>query len=109
MMEGDKNSTLSWREHGVTQDPSGKRHDLEKVAIVTGAGSGIGRAVALALQSTGYSVVLAGRRIARLEQTIAMAAQPGGKMLAVPTDVSQPISFRAFLGRIHVEFGVREF
>jgi len=45
----------------VTQDPSRKEHDLEKVAIVTGAGSGIGRAVALALQSAGYSVVLAGR------------------------------------------------
>jgi NAD(P)-dependent dehydrogenase (short-subunit alcohol dehydrogenase family) len=89
----------------VTQDPNGKGHDMEKVAIVTGAGSGIGRAVALALQSTGYSVVLAGRRIARLEQTIAMAARPGGKMLAVPTDVGQPDSVRALFARTHDEFG----
>ena len=66
-----------------------------KVAIVTGAGSGIGRAVALAMQSAGYSVALAGRRMAELEQTAAMADQAGGSMLPIPTDVRQPDSVRA--------------
>ena len=46
---------------------------MHKIAVVTGAGSGIGRAVALTLQSGGYSVVLAGRRAAELEQTAGMA------------------------------------
>ena len=51
---------------------------MHKIALVTGAGSGIGRAVALALQAAGYSVVLAGRRAAELEQTAALA-NPGGR------------------------------
>ena len=70
-----------------------------KIALVTGAGSGIGRAVSLALQSDGYSVVLAGRRAAELERTAAAAKQSGGKMIPVPTDVSQPDSVRALFAR----------
>jgi len=66
-----------------------------KVAIVTGAGSGIGRAAALALQAAGYSVTLAGRRMAELEQTAAMAGEGGGPMLPISTDVRQPDSIRA--------------
>lgn len=66
-----------------------------KVAIVTGAGSGIGRAAALALQSAGYLVSLAGRRLAELEQTAALASQSGGAMLPIATDVRQPESVRA--------------
>src|ERR1035437_5348244 len=54
--------------------------DIGKIALVTGAGSGIGRAVSLALQSAGYSVVLAGRRAEALERTAASAASPGGRM-----------------------------
>jgi NAD(P)-dependent dehydrogenase (short-subunit alcohol dehydrogenase family) len=89
----------------VNQDASGTGRDLEKVAIITGAGSGIGRAVALAFQAAGYSVVLAGRRIGDLEQTTAMAGSRGGKMTAVPTDVSQQDSVRALFARTRDEFG----
>jgi len=63
-----------------------------KVAMVTGAGSGIGRAVSLALAAHGYSVVLAGRRLEKLEQTAAMAAPGSGRMLSIQTDVGQPDS-----------------
>ncbi|MEW1771780.1 SDR family oxidoreductase [Streptomyces sp. NPDC086777] len=59
-----------------------------KIAVVTGAGSGIGRAVAVELLRTGWSVALAGRRSARLEETAALA--PDGASLAVRADVSQP-------------------
>jgi NAD(P)-dependent dehydrogenase (short-subunit alcohol dehydrogenase family) len=76
-----------------------------KVAIVTGAGSGIGRAAALALQSAGYSVTLAGRRMAELEQTAAMAREGGGPMLPVSTDVRQPDSIRALFAATDHRFG----
>lgn len=67
-----------------------------KIALVTGAGSGIGRAVSLALGSAGYSVVLAGRRKEELEKT---AAQ-GKDMLVVPTDVTNPESVNALFSRL---------
>jgi NAD(P)-dependent dehydrogenase (short-subunit alcohol dehydrogenase family) len=76
-----------------------------KIALVTGAGSGIGRAVSLALQSAGYSVVLAGRRAAKLDETVASAGPSGGKMLAVPTDISQPESVRALFAKTQAAFG----
>jgi NAD(P)-dependent dehydrogenase (short-subunit alcohol dehydrogenase family) len=76
-----------------------------KIALVTGAGSGIGRAVALALQSAGYSVMLAGRRAAELEKTAAAATSSGGKMLAVPTDVSKPDDVQALFARTREAFG----
>ncbi len=76
-----------------------------KIAIVTGAGSGIGRAVALAMQSAGYSVSLAGRRIAELEQTASMADQAGGTMHVVQTDVRQPDSVRALFAATRDKFG----
>ena len=76
-----------------------------KVVLVTGAGSGIGKAVSLALQAAGYSVVLAGRRAAELEKTAATADPNGGKMLAVPTDVSKQESVRALFARIGEVFG----
>jgi NAD(P)-dependent dehydrogenase (short-subunit alcohol dehydrogenase family) len=76
-----------------------------KVAIVTGAGSGIGRAAALALQSAGYSVTLAGRRMAELEQTAAMAQEGGGPMLPISTDVRQPNSIRALFAATDHRFG----
>lgn len=77
----------------------------DKVAVVTGAGSGIGRAVSLALQSAEYSVVLAGRRSQELEQTAVLAKPSGPKMLAVPTDVSQPNEVRALFAKIQESFG----
>jgi NAD(P)-dependent dehydrogenase (short-subunit alcohol dehydrogenase family) len=76
-----------------------------KVAIVTGAGSGIGKTVALALVQEGYAVVLAGRRAALLEQTAAEGAALGGRALAVPTDVSDPASVRALFARTRETFG----
>ena len=66
-----------------------------KVAIVTGAGSGIGKAVALALLKEGYSVALAGRRADALEQTVKAAGAAASRALAVPTDVTKPESVRA--------------
>jgi NAD(P)-dependent dehydrogenase (short-subunit alcohol dehydrogenase family) len=76
-----------------------------RIALVTGAGSGIGRASALALQSAGYSVALAGRRPAELEKTAALANPSGGKMLAVATDVSKPESVNALFEAVKAEFG----
>jgi NAD(P)-dependent dehydrogenase (short-subunit alcohol dehydrogenase family) len=76
-----------------------------KVALVTGAGSGIGRAVSLALQTAGYSVVLAGRRAAELQKTAALASPAGGRMLAVPTDVGKPEAVRALFAATRETFG----
>jgi len=76
-----------------------------KVAIITGAGSGIGRGVALALQGAGYAVALAGRRAAELEQTAGLATPDGGPMLPISTDVRQPESIRALFDRTEDRFG----
>jgi NAD(P)-dependent dehydrogenase (short-subunit alcohol dehydrogenase family) len=76
-----------------------------KVALVTGAGSGIGRAVSLTLQRAGYSVVLAGRRKAELDRTVSLADPNGGRMIAVPTDVSQPDAVRALFAVTKETFG----
>ena len=76
-----------------------------KIALVTGAGSGIGRAVSLTLQRSGYSVVLAGRRAAELERTASLADAGGGRMLAVPADVSQPDAVRALFAATKENFG----
>jgi NAD(P)-dependent dehydrogenase (short-subunit alcohol dehydrogenase family) len=76
-----------------------------RIALVTGAGSGIGRASALALQAAGWSVALAGRREAELEETAKRAQTGGGKMLPVATDVSRPESVKALFDRVAKEFG----
>lgn len=76
-----------------------------KVAIITGAGSGIGRAVALAMQGAGYSVALAGRRIAKLQETAGMADARGGEVLVVPTDVSQPDQVKQLFSQTRERFG----
>ncbi len=76
-----------------------------KIALVTGAGSGIGRAVSLAMHSAGYSLVLAGRRAAELERTAASGKPSGGKMLPVPTDVSKPDEVRALFAKTKETFG----
>ena len=75
--------------------------ETEKVAIVTGAGSGIGRAVARTLAREGYAVGLAGRRAEALEET----AAEGGRMLAVPTDVGDPASVANLFARTKEAFG----
>jgi NAD(P)-dependent dehydrogenase (short-subunit alcohol dehydrogenase family) len=76
-----------------------------RVALVTGAGSGIGRATALALLKEGYSVVLAGRRAEALAQTTALAGPDGARALAVPADVTDESSVRALFARTKEVFG----
>ncbi|HEV3199942.1 MAG TPA: SDR family oxidoreductase [Bryobacteraceae bacterium] len=76
-----------------------------KFALVTGAGSGIGRAVSLAFHNAGYSVALAGRRAPQLEQTAQAAEPSAATMLAIPTDVSDPAAVRALFGKIKEVFG----
>jgi len=76
-----------------------------KVAIVTGAGSGIGKATALALLKEGYSVALAGRRADALEQAVKDAGAAASRALAVPTDVSDPASVRALFAKTKEKFG----
>ena len=73
-----------------------------KVAIVTGAGSGIGKAAALALAEAGYSVTLAGRRADKLEE---VAGEAGEASLAVPTDVTDPESVRQLFAATTERFG----
>ncbi len=76
---------------------------MEKIALVTGAGSGIGRAVALALAKDGFAVVLAGRREAALAETAALAPQT--TMLAVRTDVTKADSVAALFATVKDRFG----
>jgi NAD(P)-dependent dehydrogenase (short-subunit alcohol dehydrogenase family) len=76
-----------------------------KIAIVTGAGSGIGRASALALLKAGYSVVLAGRRQDALDESIAHAGDAGSRAMAVATDVADPASVKNLFDRTKERFG----
>lgn len=75
-----------------------------KVALVTGAGSGIGKQVTLALLEAGYAVALAGRRKGPL-QDVAQASGKSGETLVVPSDVSKPASVKALFARIAKRFG----
>jgi len=77
----------------------------DKVALVTGAGSGIGRTVAIALLKDGYRLVLAGRRKDPLEQTAQDAGSAPGRALVVPADVSLPDSVRALFRTTKEAFG----
>jgi NAD(P)-dependent dehydrogenase (short-subunit alcohol dehydrogenase family) len=77
----------------------------DRVAIVTGAGTGIGKAAALALLNDGYRVVYAGRRKEPLEQAIASAGASASRALAVPTDVSNPASVQALFAKTKEAFG----
>ena len=76
-----------------------------KTALVTGAGTGVGKAVALALLKDGYRVALAGRRREMLEQTVKEAAAAGKNALAVPTDVGKPDQVDALFAKIGEKFG----
>jgi len=76
-----------------------------KVALVTGAGTGIGKAVALALMREGYAVTLAGRRQDKLDETAAEGRALGAQSLAVQTDVSDPDSVKAVFARTKATFG----
>lgn len=78
---------------------------MRKVALVTGAGSGVGKAVTLAFLQAGYHVVLAGRRADALAQTIAEAGEAGERALAVPTDVRDPEAVTALFAQTEAAFG----
>ncbi|KJY37044.1 MULTISPECIES: SDR family oxidoreductase [Streptomyces] len=75
-----------------------------KIAVVTGAGSGIGRSVALALAGAGWSVAVAGRRIQPLEETAAAAGE-GADVLPVRADVSDPADVAALFGAVRERYG----
>jgi len=77
----------------------------KKVAIVTGAGSGVGRAVGLVLLSEGYHVALAGRRKDALEQVAGEAGPARSRALVVPTDVRDPEAIRALFAQTKSAFG----
>jgi NAD(P)-dependent dehydrogenase (short-subunit alcohol dehydrogenase family) len=77
----------------------------EKVAIVTGAGSGIGRATALALLREGYAVALAGRRLDALQKTVAESGLDDRRTLAVATDVTEALSVHALFEKTRAVFG----
>ncbi len=77
----------------------------DKIAVITGAGSGIGRASALALLEAGFAVVLAGRRRAMLEETATLAKAPPPRTLIVPTDVSDPASIAALFDAVKQTYG----
>jgi NAD(P)-dependent dehydrogenase (short-subunit alcohol dehydrogenase family) len=77
----------------------------DKVAIVTGSGSGIGRAVATTFLKAGYKVVLAGRRADALQETISLSGIHASNSLAVPTDVGNPESVTALFAATKSKFG----
>ena len=82
-----------------------KNHAAMKIAIVTGAGSGIGRSAARTLLREGYAVVLAGRRRETLEETAAAAGQAQNRALPVPTDITDPASVRALFAKTREAYG----
>ena len=77
----------------------------KKIALVTGAGTGVGRAVTLALMREGYAVVLAGRRKDKLEEVAREGAQTPGEALTVPADVADPASIKALFGKTKETYG----
>lgn len=78
---------------------------MKKIALVTGAGTGIGKASALALLRAGYGVVLAGRRAELLDKAIADAGDLGAHALAVPANVADPASVKALFAATFARFG----
>src|SRR5205085_659645 len=87
------------------QHQGGRRMPDAKIAVITGAGSGIGRASAHALLEAGWNVVLAGRRKHMLEETASIANAPSPRTLAVPTDVSDPASIAALFAAVRQTYG----
>ncbi len=79
--------------------------EQEKVAIITGAGTGIGNRTALALLKEGYSIVLAGRRVESLDSTAAEAGSAASRTLVVPTDVGDPAAVQALFAKTKERFG----
>ncbi len=77
--------------------------EAKKIAVVTGAGTGVGRAAALALMNTGFTVVLAGRRLDMLEETAKLG--PAGKSLCVTADMTKPDSIAALFDKVKATYG----
>src|SRR6516225_4338291 len=92
-----------------TRRNSTRRYETEmttpKIAIVTGAGTGVGRAAALALMKAGYVVALAGRRKEKLEEVAAEGAATQGRSMTVPTDVADPESIKALFATVKTAHG----
>src|ERR687897_3796640 len=84
---------------------SGEARKMAKVALITGAGTGIGKASALALAKDGYDVVLSGRRKEPLEAVAEEARATGRQALVVPTDVADPASVKALFAKAKETFG----
>lgn len=78
---------------------------MSKIAVVTGAGSGVGRAIVLKLAAHGWSAALVGRRAEPLDQTIALAGPVAGKLLPIPCDVSDEPAVAGMAQRIRQELG----
>ncbi len=76
-----------------------------RIAIVTGAGTGVGKSAAVALAADGWTVVLSGRRPEPLDETAAEVAAAGGTALAVPSDASDPAAVKALFARARAEYG----
>ena len=76
-----------------------------KVAIVTGGGSGIGRATAIALARDGYEVVIAGRKLEKLEETAKIGGGNGLRITPVPTDVTDQVAVEALFASVKKRFG----
>lgn len=79
--------------------------ERRKVAVVTGAGTGIGRAVAVALFDAGFDLVLAGRRQSLLDETAALCAHDQGRVLALTTDVADANAVEALFAKAETDFG----
>src|SRR5436309_9113009 len=78
---------------------------MTKVAVVTGGGSGIGRAAAIALAREGYDVVVVGRRLDRLEESVSLAGQENLRLIAVPADVGDLASVQSVFAGVKAQFG----
>ncbi len=78
---------------------------MKKVGLVTGGGSGIGRAAAIALAREGYDVVVVGRRLDRLEESVALAARENLRLIAMPADVINPASVQSLFAAVKARFG----
>lgn len=81
----------------------------EKYALVTGAGSGVGRSAAMALAEDGWTVALLGRRRDALEETASLAGEAGPRAIPVPTDVGDPASVNALFGKLEADWGRLDF
>src|ERR1700740_1751174 len=81
------------------------REAAQKIAVVTGAGTGVGRAAALALMKIGFTVVLAGRRLDKLQETEKLGQEIGGQDLPVTADMTDPGSIGALFAKVMDSYG----